>query len=125
MAALHKPPQPLEPPRTTEVGPGLTLLNPLSRKGTGPGLIVVVPDKARGVSIKNGIPSPLMKWAEEGYCVVEVSEQAWEAKGNKTLEGAINSLSTCEKCESLKSMGLVCELTIACSESQALRPFRL
>lgn len=51
------------------------LQRPLSRCGTGPALVVILPDP--GVSVpapkKSLDPVPLQKWAEEGFAVVELT----------------------------------------------------
>jgi carboxymethylenebutenolidase len=64
-----------------------TLVKPLTRRGYGPGMIILVPDDQREspIEIENGIPSLRMKWAEEGYCVVEVRGDSAHA----TLEAAV------------------------------------
>lgn len=55
------------------VSPTLTIQPPLSRRGTGPGLILLVP---AGLDLgKNGEttdPPPLQKWAEESYVVAQI-----------------------------------------------------
>lgn len=65
------------------VGHGITLVQPLSRRGFGPGIVVLVPESGTSgdsvLRIDDGVPSPLMKWAEEGYVVVEVTEAALAA----------------------------------------------
>ncbi|KAH8433850.1 uncharacterized protein LDX57_011487 [Aspergillus melleus] len=49
----------------------------MSRQGTGPGMIVMVPDDPSDQLTQiNNIPSPSLKWAEEGYNVIEIQESA-------------------------------------------------
>ena len=100
-------PQTVPPPQVEEFAPGLTLLNPQSRKGTGPGLIVGGDDQAAGARIVEGIPSPLMKWAEEGYTVVGIETRS-RPDGN-VLGQALAALSQCEACEPKQKVGLVCK----------------
>lgn len=79
---ISKPPPPLPEPRRTEISTGVSLLQPLSRRGTGPGIVLVVPDSTSdNLTIKDGVPSPLIKWAEESYTVVEIQERALKAAG--------------------------------------------
>ncbi|KAL3417121.1 lea domain protein [Phlyctema vagabunda] len=53
----------------------VTLQPPLSRRGRGPGLLIFLPSHylpGTQTSQKSLDPEPLQKWAEEGYCVVEI-----------------------------------------------------
>ncbi|KAJ6510253.1 NTF2-like protein [Mycena vitilis] len=58
---------------------GLVLQRPLTRRGTGPGLIVFLPpDSTLNLSFKSGDdkpldPEPVQKWAEEGFAVVGIT----------------------------------------------------
>lgn len=100
---------PLPVVNLTELSTGLALLDPLSRKGTGPGLIVLPHSsisKERRTEITDGVPAPLIKWAEEGYAVVEVREEALsDPKG--ALQAALDSLKKCPKCDQADAVGLV------------------
>lgn len=61
-------------PAPQHITPHLTLQAPLSRRGNGPGLVLVLNHYAQ-IEKKEGEldPEPLRKWAEEGFCVVQVS----------------------------------------------------
>lgn len=60
-------------PAPQEISTHLILQAPLSRRGKGPGLILVLDHYAQiAKSEKHLDPPPLQKWAEEGYCVVQV-----------------------------------------------------
>ena len=111
MAMFGGVPKPIPPPEPRRIASGVTLVTPLSRRGSGPGLIILVPDIASGVSIENGVPSPLMKWAEEGYCVVEVLENAWQS-GPDPVVAAVEAIQRCESCDPSCTVGLVCEYRI-------------
>jgi carboxymethylenebutenolidase len=103
---ISKPPPALPTTNLTSVSSGVSLLPPLSRIGTGPGIIILTPDSEENLVIKDGVPSPLRKWGEEGYTVVEIQEKA--IKSNKdVLKNAIVALSQCEKCEPKGVVGLV------------------
>ncbi|EXJ92684.1 carboxymethylenebutenolidase [Capronia epimyces CBS 606.96] len=118
---ITKPPPPLPTPRLQQLKPGVSLLPPLSRRGHGPGLILLTPDDrdidtdtdgklALALAIKKGVPSLLVKWAEEGYAVVGIQERAALAAGSGSdsasasnistlLTTAIEALSRCEECD--------------------------
>lgn len=103
-------PLPLPVTSLTRLGRGITLLNPLSRKGKGPGLIVLVPESgASGTTtlrIENGVPSPLMKWGEESYMVVEILEEAF-LEGADPISLAVTELQKAEKCEPKSAIGVI------------------
>lgn len=105
---ISKPPPPLPSIQFTELSPGVGLLLPLSRRGHGPGLVLLVPDTTEHLTIAEGVPSPLIKWAEEGYAVVQVEERAL---GEAALKRAIEALSQCDKCEPKGKVGLVCRFS--------------
>ncbi|KAL4874214.1 hypothetical protein BJY04DRAFT_225281 [Aspergillus karnatakaensis] len=89
---------------------GISLLRPLSRRGTGPGLIIIGSCHPRGESeIENGIPSQRVKWAEEGYTVVEILTQALDnghAAGDP-LNLPLSLLAGCDSCEPKDKVGIV------------------
>jgi carboxymethylenebutenolidase len=72
--------QPVDLPSASllTVADGLAMQPPLTRRGTGPGLIVFIPpDSTLNLSSKSGDdrpldPAPIQKWAEEGFAVVGV-----------------------------------------------------
>jgi carboxymethylenebutenolidase len=108
MTPVEEAPVPVPTIQLVELGPGISLLQPLSRRGHGPGLIILSPSSSSGgVAIEDGIPSPLMKWAEEGYTVVELRARAW-ADGHDHIGVALAGLSQSEKCEPKGQVGLVC-----------------
>ena len=108
MIPVEESPAPLPTTQLVQLGPGISLLQPLSRRGHGPGLIILSPSSSSGgVAIKDGIPSPLMKWAEEGYTVVELHARAW-ADGHDPIGVALAGLSHAEKCQPKNQVGLVC-----------------
>lgn len=83
---------------------GLTLVRPLSRKGSGPGLILLTSTVDSEIEIQDGIPSLRMKWAEEGYVVVEIKHEA----SSSALKLALAKLDECKECEPKEKVGLVC-----------------
>lgn len=100
-------------PRTTlrRITPNITLLEPLSRRGYGPGLVILVSESGAvdGVSatrIENGIPGPLMKWAEESYTVVEITQEAL-FRETDPLKLALTELAACETTEPKNVVGII------------------
>ncbi|RSL94150.1 hypothetical protein CDV31_014430 [Fusarium ambrosium] len=98
-ADITKPPAPLPQPKPQSLGEGITLLPPLSRLGRGLGLIVLTEDSEKHLQIIEGVPSALIKWAEEGYVVVEIQGKAFKRGAKEVLDVALKALSSCEKLE--------------------------
>ncbi|CAI7629717.1 unnamed protein product [Penicillium glandicola] len=93
--------------KLTELGPGQTLLNPLSRKGVGPGLIILTSSIAPGgVHLEDGVPSPQMKWGEEGYTVVEIRDVVDDGSQDP-IKLALEALAHSETCQPKEQVGLV------------------
>ncbi|KIW28046.1 uncharacterized protein PV07_07734 [Cladophialophora immunda] len=99
-----------------KVSDHISLLSPLSRKGHGPGLILVLPAGAPryrdgGVVCEDGIPPPLLKWAEEGFAVAEIrGEELTQGSSTATtqiLTKALAALEACEKCDFNDGVGMV------------------
>lgn len=104
---ISKPAPPLPSPELTEVMPGVSLLRPLSRLGTGPGMIILTHDYKDSLAIKAGVPSPLVKWAEEGYAVVEIQATALSSDKRHAIKSALEALKDCDKCQPKNKVGLV------------------
>ncbi|KAE8151179.1 LEA domain protein [Aspergillus avenaceus] len=100
-------------PTCSTIKPGLSLLEPLSRKGIGPGMmIVLVPDDAPNpIAIQQGIPAPSLKWSEEGYTIVDIRGPAIEEED--VIGQALTYLSSHDKCEPKDDFGLVGRVTAA------------
>lgn len=110
--AHDETPLPLPQVKLSDISPGLALLEPLSRRGIGPGLIVLPHDsitKDRRTAIENGVPAPLIKWAEEGYAVVEVGGEALRDPSS-ALGAALEALRNCSACDQAEAVGLVGKL---------------
>ncbi|EXL90510.1 carboxymethylenebutenolidase [Fusarium odoratissimum NRRL 54006] len=117
-ADISKPPTPLPSIKLEVLRPGLSLLWPLSRRGHGPGLIILSTTSEDPVAFYDGVPSSLVKWAEEGYAVVQIEAAAFEGKeSGVVLREAIDALRQCDKCElddkdqgtALRQLGLMPE----------------
>lgn len=105
--------QPPVLPRTIlrRITPNITLLQPLSRRGCGPGLVILVSesgavDDASATRIENGIPCPLMKWAEESYTVVEITQEALFRESDP-LKLALTELAACKTTEPKSAVGII------------------
>jgi carboxymethylenebutenolidase len=105
---ITKPAPPLPRITAKEIHPDIKLLHPLTRRGSGPGLIILLPSKGDFLSINEGVPSLPIKWAEEGYTVVGVSDFGDDVKA--TLKTALNALEACHECMPKEKIGLVCGL---------------
>lgn len=99
---------PSAPPQ--ELSPHLTLQPPLSRRGSGPGLILVVDHYSElDVSEKSLDPPPMQKWAEEGFAVVQLKVPGRNGDGGEfPLDRAIEALKGCEHCIWGDGIGLIC-----------------
>ncbi|KAF2763715.1 carboxymethylenebutenolidase [Teratosphaeria nubilosa] len=80
---------------------------PLTRLGTGPPLVLLVPP---GLDLKNSTktldPPPLQKWAEEGYAVAQITVS--EVSGfHQQLEAALQGLKELRECEKINGVGLI------------------
>ncbi|KAF9770670.1 hypothetical protein IL306_011729 [Fusarium sp. DS 682] len=107
-ADISKPPAPLPSINLKVLRPGLSLLYPLSRRGHGPGLIILSATTPDPVAFYEGVPSSLVKWAEEGYAVVQIEPAAFEGTDSGVVLGeAIDALKKCEKCDLNDKVGLV------------------
>lgn len=113
-----------------QISPEITIQPPLTRRGTGPGLILVVPPKwvvdhmnrlfleyiqTKGNEDQCHVqktldPEPLKKWAEEGYAVAQVTvsdDRASKEKFAELLGTAMAELEKVKECEGLEKVGLV------------------
>lgn len=109
-ADISKPPAPLPQASPKPIGEGITLLPPLSRRGHGPGLIILHPNSDKHLEIIEGVPSALIKWAEEGYAVVEIQATAFERDASEVLGDALKALKGCDKFEADNKIGLIGKL---------------
>lgn len=107
-ADISKPPPSLPQSKPQDVGVGLRLLPPLSRLGHGPGIILLPQDSGDSLAIINGVPGSLIKWAEEGFAVIEIQPTALAGDGNAFKE-AVEALKSCDQCDYNGKVGVVCE----------------
>lgn len=91
------------------ISPYLTLQTPLSRRGIGPGLILIAEENAPLGFSDRLDPPPLQKWAEEGFAVVQLLVKDGVVDGMKMgIERAVEVLRHCEQCSVGVGVGVVC-----------------
>lgn len=100
------PPLPNAIPRA--VMSEITVHPPLSRRGTGPGLILLAP-AALDLSAheKSLDPPPLQKWAEESYAVAQITVGEDASGLAEHLGTALAELEKLPECETTEKVGLV------------------
>ncbi|CAN9327829.1 unnamed protein product [Alternaria alternata] len=101
------------PPLPRTISPSITLQPPLSRRGKGPGLVLVL-DHYAAREAKDGCldPPPLQKWAEEGFAVVQLLVPGKvEDGGEFPLQKALEALKNCKGCEFSNGVGLISYLS--------------
>jgi len=111
MGSVQESAPALPQPRYTTITDGVSLLNPLSRRGHGPGMVVLIHEdditnSHEPTVLHNGIPTPTLKWAEEGYVVAEVRQQAW-CDSKDPLAAAIDAIFNCDACDQKQTIGLI------------------
>jgi hypothetical protein len=94
------------------VASNIMLQTPLSRKGKGPGLLIILPDdykpQDQGKYKKTLDPEPLQKWAEEGFAVVEVKFVLDEMRSSKDmLARSLEALKEMPECVSDGGVGVI------------------
>jgi carboxymethylenebutenolidase len=111
-ADISKPPAPLPSAKLQVLRPGVSLQPPLTRLGSGPGLILFTTEDVydEEVTQRDDAPTAVLKWAEEGYTVVQISAAAVEpSKIEALLTEAFEALDRCEVCQPKDKVGLVCK----------------
>ena len=102
---------PLPSAKPIVISERLTLQPPLSRRGHGPGLVLLVPN---GIDLSPSDrtidPPPLQKWAEEGFAIAQIELTANLSSGSfkESLTQAMKALSQLEECDSVDKLGLIC-----------------
>jgi hypothetical protein len=103
------------------IGANVALQEPLTRRGKGPGLLLITSAKYGGRQARSdgGVqktldPEPLQKWAEEGFVVVEVKviddatdagREAFRESLTTALEAFKTSTATLENLVNPNSLG--------------------
>lgn len=107
---VDEPPVPLPCAAVREIGTDITLQPPLSRRGHGPGLIIVLPkDLELDADQQTLDPPPRQKWAEEGYAVVEIQLSGGnDGPLTDAINVGIDALNALKECDVKDEFGLVC-----------------
>lgn len=105
-AELTKLPETLPEPRVQHLSLGMKLL-PLSRRGVGPGLILLAPESIDDpLNIARDVPSSLVEWSEEGFAVAEIQPAGMPSLG-AVLKTAVGALKACDGYEDTSSIGMI------------------
>ncbi|KAK0732223.1 hypothetical protein B0H67DRAFT_549832 [Lasiosphaeris hirsuta] len=101
-----------------QITPSISIQPPLSRRGTGPGLILIISDDVdlRGHD-KTLDPPPLQKWAEESFAVGQILVGGDLSGLSEQLGRVLSELEKLPRCTSTDKVGVVAILS---SPSNAL-----
>jgi carboxymethylenebutenolidase len=100
------------------INDAITLQPPLTRRGTGPGLLLLVPGSLDLNGHEKTLdPPPLQKWAEEGYAVAQIIS---DNDIKSSISKAIEELGNLQECESTSKIGLICRLKTSSVSSRSL-----
>ena len=69
-------PLPLPSAQSINLSENVVLQPPLSRRGNGPGIVIILPSQDSALPSDNTRaldPKPLIKWAEEGFSIASVT----------------------------------------------------
>lgn len=89
----------------------VTIQPPLSRRGHGPGLLILV-EQGINLSKHDTVldPPPIQKWAEEGYAVAQIVVAPGSNDLANHVASAIESLRGLESCDNKDQFGIIGEL---------------
>lgn len=115
--APEETPLPLPSASLVPLAKNVSLLAPLSRRGHGPGLIIIISGNLQLQNTEKILdPPPHQKWAEEGYVVVLVSTGSVEGSSiQESLKLGVEALSTHSQCDEKEKFGLIRKLSSVCS----------
>lgn len=111
-ADITKPPAPLPSAELQILKAGVSLQPPLTRQGSGPGLIILTTADLydEKVAERDDAPTAVLRWAEEGYTVVQISASAIESLSVEAVfTEAIGALDKCDVCQPKDKVGLICK----------------
>jgi carboxymethylenebutenolidase len=102
-------PVPLPSAKPIFISETITINAPLSRRGTGPALVLLLP---HGLDLSSGKetldPPPLQKWAEEGYAVGQVLVKDGISP-MQDVEKALDQLDQLKECDKTSDVGVIGE----------------
>jgi carboxymethylenebutenolidase len=109
-------PVPLPNAALIHISSDIVLQPPLSRRGTGPGIIIFLPDSASLVladqsSAKPLDPEPITKWAEEGFAVVAITGTSSDQVPSvaQALKEALKALQALEQVDIKQKFAVIGE----------------
>ena len=114
--SLDEQPVPLPNAALIQISSDIVLQPPLSRRGTGPGVIIFLPDSAHLVLANQSTPKPLdpdpiTKWAEEGFAVVAIASTSSDQVPSvaKGMKGALEALQALEQVDIKEKFAVIGE----------------
>lgn len=102
-------PVPLPSAALVQLTPNVILQPPLTRRGHGPGLILLVPSTISELKSESLDPKPLQKWAEEGYAVVEITQSEADFDFARDLKSGLEALVALPECDETEKVGIISE----------------
>lgn len=98
------PPLPSAP--LQELSPEAVFQPPLSRRGTGPGLVLLLPENIERTKRKDKPldPEPIQKWAEEGFAVVGITAPSTAIQA---ITDAVEALKKHDKVDTKDKIGII------------------
>ncbi|SRR6266550_8247623 len=105
-------PVPLPSSPLIELNRNIVVQPPLTRRGSGPGLIIFLPDPSKlGSSTEVEVldPEPVMKWAEEGFAVAGVTVSDPNPDFSLILRQCGDALSALHQVDNKETFGVLSE----------------
>ncbi|EER25600.1 hypothetical protein CPC735_067000 [Coccidioides posadasii C735 delta SOWgp] len=107
---IDEEPVPLPSAALRDISPNITLQPPLSRRGNGPGIIIITSECLELNDSEETLdPPPRQKWAEEGYAVVEIKlpTQRDGSVLSNAVKVAVDQLIALKECDVNNTFGLI------------------
>lgn len=92
---------------------------PLSRRGAGPGLLILTPESYISLPDRKTLdPEPCQKWAEEGFVVVNITVPnhqlgSGQSEFGACLDAGVQALRSSSECTGSDRLGLICMLCLS------------
>jgi carboxymethylenebutenolidase len=105
-------PVPLPSSPLIRLNQNIVVQPPLTRRGSGPGLIIFLPDLSKlgpSTEVKVLDPEPVMKWAEEGFAVAGVTASKPNPDFSLILRQCSDALSALHQVDSKETFGVLSE----------------